>query len=334
MNVIKYNKVRTAHKVETINLKSLNKAVEFIKSGNIVAFPTETVYGLGADASNEDACQKIFKLKGRPSNNPLIVHVLNLEQAKTIGEFNEEAIKLANMFWPGPLSIVVPIKNNAKIARSVLAGLTTIALRSPSSYIARELIKNSQGAIAAPSANPSGYISATTAEHARQHFLNEPEVFILQDSLNKSQYGLESTIIDTASPNLTILREGFITKEALEEAVLQKINTLATGKQIKAPGMMLKHYAPQVNLRINASDLQLDEIGLNFADSKLSSNFSRNLSRRGDLIEAAANLYFNLRLLDTYAGHKKISTIAVARIPQVGVGVAINDRLKRAAQII
>lgn len=312
---------------------SLQQAAEFIKSGNLVAFPTETVYGLGADAGNEEACQKIFKIKGRPSNNPLIVHVLNLEHAKTIGEFNEDAERLANIFWPGPLSIVMPTAHSTNIAKSVLAGLATIALRSPSHYIARELIKNSSTAIAAPSANPSGYISATTLQHVKHHFANEPEVFILANDVEQACYGLESTIIDTTSSNLTILREGFITKEALEEAMGKQVETTADIKQIKAPGMLLKHYAPQVRVRINAESLREDEVGLNFAASQLNSNFSVNLSKEGDLIEAAATLYLNLRLLDAYALQNKISTIAVAKIPASGIGAAINDRLKRAAEI-
>ncbi len=311
---------------------TLKQAAKFIQLGNVVAFPTETVYGLGADASNEQACQKIFKIKKRPSINPLIVHVATMRQAKTIGEFNADALKLSNIFWPGPLSIVVPLKSGANITRSVLAGLTTVALRIPSHNIALELIRKSGTAIAAPSANPSGYISSTALEHVKEHFLDEKDVFILGDNLNdcKCQYGIESTIVDTTTNNLTILRDGFITKEAIEEVLGKKLDKTPSLVQIKAPGMMNKHYSPRVKVRLNAESLEPNEVGLNFANSKLEGNFSLNLSLTGDLIIAASNLFANLRILDNYAELNGLA-IAVASIPEIGIGVAINDRLKRAA---
>nr|WP_250312100.1 L-threonylcarbamoyladenylate synthase [Rickettsia endosymbiont of Oedothorax gibbosus] len=360
----------------------LDQAAKFIKSGNIVAFPTETVYGLGADASNEQACQKIFKVKKRPSINPLIVHVATMSQAKTIGEFNADALKLSEVFWPGPLSIVVPLKSEANIAKSLLAGLTTVALRIPSHNIALELIRKSGTSIAAPSANPSGYISATTLDHVKEHFSGEKDVFILEDNSSdyKCQYGIESTIVDSTTNNLTILRDGFITLEALEKVLGKKIcpsmsfmhschptsvrgldsrlrgnDTKDCGNgndikepmdnikgfrddtkvstsfmQIKAPGMMNKHYSPKVKMRLNAESLEANEVGLNFANSKLEGNFSLNLSLTGDLIIAASNLFASLRILDNYAELNGLA-IAVASIPEIGIGVAINDRLKRAA---
>ncbi len=345
---------------------TLKQAAKFIKSSNVVAFPTETVYGLGADASNEQACQKIFKIKKRPSINPLIVHVATMSQAKTIGEFNADALKLSNIFWPGPLSIVVPLKSGANIAESVLAGMTTVALRIPSHNIALELIRKSGTPIAAPSANPSGYISSTTLQHVQEHFANDQDIFILEDNLNdcKCQYGIESTIVDSTTNNLTILRDGFITLEALEKAIGKKVcpsmsflsgchpcvgrdldsrlrgndikefnddtRSLMSSMQIKAPGMMNKHYSPRVKVRLNAESLEANEVGLNFADSKLEGNFSLNLSLTGDLIETASNLFASLRILDNYAELNGLA-IAVASIPEVGIGVAINDRLKRAA---
>ncbi|MFP3034572.1 MAG: L-threonylcarbamoyladenylate synthase, partial [Candidatus Tisiphia sp.] len=240
---------------------TLKQAAKFIQLGNIVAFPTETVYGLGADASNEQACQKIFKIKKRPSINPLIVHVATMRQAKTIGEFNADALKLSNIFWSGPLSIVVPLKSGANITRSVLAGLTSVALRIPSHNIALELIRKSGTAIAAPSANPSGYISSTALEHVKEHFSDEKDVFILGDNLNdcKCQYGIESTIVDTTTNNLTILRDGFITKEAIEEVLGKKLDKTPSLMQIKAPGMMNKHYSPKVRVRLNAESLEANE---------------------------------------------------------------------------
>lgn len=309
-------------------IDGLKQAVNFIKSGNIVAFPTETVYGLGASASNNDACQKIFQIKGRPSINPLIVHVASISEAESIGEFNEDAKKLASHFWPGPLSIVVPLKRSANVAASVLAGLNTIALRIPAHNIALELIRESGLPIAAPSANPSGYISATTFHHVQEHFVNTKDVFILQD-ISNSKYGIESTIIDSSNADITLLRSGFITKEALEMVVNKKINLMPSLMQIKSPGMMEKHYAPKTRLRLNASSLRPTEIGLNFANSKLLGNFSLNLSEAGDLLEAASNLYSALRTLDNYADK---TGIAVATIPSTGIGAAINDRLTRAAK--
>ncbi|WP_341751868.1 L-threonylcarbamoyladenylate synthase [Candidatus Tisiphia endosymbiont of Piscicola geometra] len=311
---------------------TLKQAAKFIKLGNVVAFPTETVYGLGADASNEQACQKIFKIKKRPSINPLIVHVATMSQAKTIGEFNADALKLSNIFWPGPLSIVVPLKSGANIAASVLSRMTTVALRIPSHNIALELIRKSGTPIAAPSANPSGYISSTTLQHVQEHFANDQDIFILEDNLNdcKCQYGIESTIVDSTTNNLTILRDGFITLEALEKVIGKKLDKTSSLMQIKAPGMMNKHYSPRVKVRLNAESLEANEVGLNFADSKLEGNFSLNLSLTGDLIETASNLFASLRILDNYAELNGLA-IAVASIPEVGIGVAINDRLKRAA---
>ena len=307
---------------------NMKQAINFLKSGNVVAFPTETVYGLGASASNEEACQKIFRIKGRPNINPLIVHVASISEAESIGEFNEDAKKLASSFWPGPLSIVVPLKRSANIAASVLAGLNTVALRIPAHNIALELIRESGLPIAAPSANPSGYISATAFQHVQEHFVNTKDVFILQDMSN-SKYGIESTIVDCSSSDITLLRSGFITKESLEMVINKKINLMPSLMQIKAPGMMEKHYAPKTKVRLNASSLRPNEIGLNFANSKLLGNFSLNLSEAGDLLEAASNLYSALRTLDNYADK---TGIAVAAIPSIGIGAAINDRLTRAAK--
>lgn len=309
---------------------NMKQAINFLKSGNVVAFPTETVYGLGANASNEEACQKIFRIKGRPNLNPLIVHVASISEAESIGEFNEDTKKLASSFWPGPLSIVVPLKRNANVAASVLAGLNTVALRIPAHNIALELIRESRLPIAAPSANPSGYISATTFQHVQEHFANTEDVFILQDIIN-SKYGIESTIVDSSNGDITILRSGFITNEALEMVLNKKIHLMPSLMKIKAPGMMEKHYAPKAQVRLNASSLRPNEIGLNFANSKLLGNFSLNLSEAGDLVEAASNLYSALRTLDNYAEFNKTG-IAVAAIPSIGIGAAINDRLIRAAK--
>ena len=313
-------------------ISKIKQAVDFIKAGNIVAFPTETVYGLGANANNEEACQKIFQVKGRPSINPLIVHVASINDAESIGEFNDDAKKLANAFWPGPLTIVVPLKQDAKIAPSALAGLETIALRIPAHIIALELIRQTGMPVAAPSANPSGYVSATTFQHVQEHFAHIKDVLILED-INNSKYGIESTIIDTSSRDgIKLLRSGFITKEALEAVVDKKIYIAPSLTQIKAPGMLEKHYAPRTKVRLNVTKLEVGEVGLNFADSNLGENPSFNLSSSGDLVEAAANLYSLLRRLDNYAESNKLTGIAVSPIPQIGIGVAINDRLTRASK--
>jgi len=318
--------------------ENLQEAVKFIRDKKLVAFPTETVYGLGADATSEKACQKIFQVKGRPTNNPLIIHVPSLEIAKTLGEFNEDAIKLAEAFWPGALTIVTHLKAGVKIAKSVQAGLKTIAIRVPSHPVAQALLCRAKVPIAAPSANPSGYISPTKLCHVRIHFSNEPDVFVLdvESILPGRVYGLESTIIDCSSTSPIILRDGFITLESCEKALGKLVNRALSSMQIRAPGMMEKHYAPAVPLRMNAIKLHQEELSLNFCDSHLSGDLSLNLSPIGNLTEAAANLYAMLRTLDIYAELSKITgkqaKIAVAPIPNIGIGIAINDRLKRAAK--
>ena len=309
----------------------IKQAVQFITSGKVVVFPTETVYGIGADATNQEACLKIFQFKSRPAINPLIVHVSSIEQAKEIGKFNYIAEKIAEKFWSGPLSIVVPLKENTNIAPAVTAGLKTIAIRIPSHPLALELIKQSGRPIAAPSANPSNYISPTRLDHVIKHFNDNEEIFILTDKHYQSKYGLESTIVDTTTDIITILREGFITAEVLEATLDIKINKASKNINIKAPGMLEKHYSPTVPIRLNAISLNDKEIVLNFGDSNLKGEYSLNLSSKGDLTEAAANLYAYLRLFDDYAAAHNIKHIAVAPIPLINIGAAINDRLKRAA---
>lgn len=293
----------------------ISKAAQLILAGDLVAFPTETVYGLGADATSDIACAKIYQLKGRPSNNPLIVHVATIEAARKIGMFNEAAETLAAKFWPGPLTLVLPLNLGANISKTVTAGLNTIAIRVPSHEVALEVIRASGKPIAAPSANPSGYVSPTSAAHVRQNF---PDLYILNGS--NSEYGLESTIIDLTSKP-TILRYGFITPESLSEVLGQEVVYTHGYDYLKAPGMMIKHYSPRARMRLNATTLEQNEMGLGFSNI----NFDMNLSESGSLIEAAANLFNMLQILDS-----KTKAIAVAPIPNNGIGLAINDRLKRA----
>jgi L-threonylcarbamoyladenylate synthase len=306
----------------------ITKAAKIIKAGGLVSFPTETVYGLGANAFNQDACLKIYKAKGRPSNNPLIVHVARIEQAEELAIFNEDAY-LLKLLWPGPLTMVLPKKNNSKLAACVTAGLETVAIRVPVHKMAQDLILQSGVPIAAPSANKSGYLSATSHEHVKDSFKND-EIFII-DSENTTLYGLESTIIDLSTAMPTILRFGFITPQIIEQIVGKKVAIATKSSAIKAPGMMYLHYAPQTPIRINAKFLEEGEVGLNFGDSKLVSKGSVNLSPSSDLSEAAANLFAHLYMLDSYAKKNSIKRIAVAKIPNESIGLAINDRLTRAA---
>jgi L-threonylcarbamoyladenylate synthase len=306
------------------DLEIIAKAAQIIKLGGLVSFPTETVYGLGANAFSQEACLKIYEAKGRPSNNPLIVHVATLEQAEELAIFNEEAY-LLNSLWPGPLTMVLPKKNNSKLASCVTAGLDTVAIRIPAHKVAKDLILQSGYPIAAPSANKSGYLSATSHEHVRNGFQNK-EIFIIE-SKTTSLYGLESTIIDLSTNIPTILRFGFITPQVIEQIIGKEVAIATKFSAIKAPGMMHLHYAPTTPLRINALFLEDGEIGLNFGDSKLDSKDSLNLSPSSNLSEAAANLFAYLHILDIYAQNNSIKKIAVAPVPNESIGLAINDRL-------
>lgn len=339
------------------NNNSLNKAADYIKSGKLVAFPTETVYGLGASAFNQEACLKIFKTKNRPFFNPLIIHISSNKIAEDLAYFSPLARIIAANFWPGPLTMVLPLNDKYKniIAPAALANLSTIALRFPSSLIAQQLINRSQVPIAAPSANPSGYISSTFKKHVSLHFSSdEKQIYILDDEPEKtSLYGIESTIIDlTKEDEIKILRQGFITEENIRNILpnntvriflYDQINeigaeNISNNKLIKAPGMLKKHYAPKTKIMLNILELssyvQEKFVALNFSDSKLIGRYNLNLSKQGDLIEAAKNLYSMLIELDIYAQKNKIPLIAVAPIPNIDVGAAINDRLERACAII
>ncbi|MGC0371491.1 MAG: hypothetical protein DGJ47_000180 [Rickettsiaceae bacterium] len=309
-------------------MSDINKAAKLIDAGELVVFPTETVYGIGADATNQDACLSIFQAKGRPAHNPLIVHVASVDQAKEIAVFNEDANKIAQL-WPGPISMVLPLKASHKIAKSVTAGLETIALRVPAHPMALDLINRSGKPIAAPSANISGKLSSTTNQQAREYFSGM--VHIMENNIS-CEVGLESTIIDLTTDQPVILRHGFFTKDFLSNHLLKNISFADKNSSIKAPGMMLKHYAPKTKLRLNANSLNKGEVGLNFGNTTLDSPGSINLSPTGNLNEAAINLYKYLHQLDIYATHNNHDVISVAPIPQKGIGLAINDRLQRASE--
>ena len=310
-------------------ISEIAKAAILLQEGRLVAFPTETVYGLGADATNSAACQAIYSLKGRPSFNPLIVHVDSIQAAEEIGVFSPLAIKLAQHFWPGALTMVLPVKPQAKIALNVTAGLQTVGLRVPSHPLALEFLKAAKKPVAAPSANISNYVSATSYKHVLHDFVNSDlHILVSQDYKGINVIGgLESTIVDVSANSLSILRSGMITKEDIQSVIgLNLDNNVECGK-IKSPGMLNKHYSPRASLRLNANNLQNAEVGIDFA-SKLQTEFS--LSASGNLFEAAKNLYDTLRKVDLYATKYGLK-IAVAPIPNVGIGVAINDKLNRAA---
>jgi L-threonylcarbamoyladenylate synthase len=299
---------------------SIARAAELIRAGGLVAFPTETVYGLGCDATNPAAVARLYAVKGRPQFNPLIVHVLSVEHASQHGALPEPARKLAAAFWPGPLTIVAPRKAESPVAELACAGLTTIALRAPSHPMARALLEAAALPIAAPSANRSGRLSPTTAAHVREE-LGDAVDLILDGG--PCAHGVESTIVGfDAEGRVRLLRSGAITREALEAVVGPM---LAPGGGVEAPGMMASHYAPSARLRLNATAPLPGEGYLSFGAPAPAGGVA--LSERGDLVEAAAMLYAALRALDATGA----ATIAVAPIPNHGLGEAINDRLARAA---
>ena len=311
-------------------MTNIKEAAHIIKNGGLVAFPTETVYGLGADATDQDACLQIYKAKGRPNHNPLIVHVSSIEEVEQFAKLNDRAYKLAE-FWPGPLTMVLHKTTGSQIADCVTAGLDTIAIRVPAHNIAMDLINQSGRPIAAPSANKSGGLSPTSYDHVYGDFADN---IMIIDSTERATYGLESTIIDLSSDIPTILRFGFITPEMIENSLGEKVAIASKLSKIKAPGMLLKHYAPRTKLRLNADAIRNNEVGLNFAQSNLNSKGSLNLSSEGDLAEAASNLFDYLHKLDKYAIENGLDVIAVAPIPNNAIGLAINDRLSRAVESI
>jgi L-threonylcarbamoyladenylate synthase len=290
--------------------ESIAEAARLILAGEPVAVPTETVYGLAADATNADAVARIYEAKGRPSFNPLIVHVPDLAAAERIGVFGNEALELARKHWPGALTLVVPIRPHANIASLVTAGLPTVGLRIPDHPAMQALLRVSDLPLAAPSANASGSISPTRAEHVLKSLGGRIPVVI---DGGPAKRGIESTIVASTGGSLRLLRRGPIEVEAEME----------TGSAIEAPGQMASHYAPSKPLRLNADAAENDEflIGLGSIDG------DANLSPSGDLVEAAARLFDLLHLADA----SETSRIAVAPVPPQGLGAAINDRLSRAA---
>jgi L-threonylcarbamoyladenylate synthase len=305
---------------------AVQRAAEALRAGRLVAFPTETVYGLGADATNGRAVAQIFEAKGRPRFNPLIVHVFDFAAAERIALFTEKGRRLQGAFWPGPLSLVLQRKPASGISDLVTAGLESIALRAPDHPVARALLGAAALPIAAPSANRSGRVSATTAEHVAADLGCVPAMIL---DAGPTAHGLESTVLDARGDRVVLLRPGATTAEAIEAVLGEPIaRGFEGGDRPLAPGQLETHYAPTARLRLGAAAVQPGEALLAFGpDAPHTRGPSINLSPAGDLIEAAANLFAALRKLDAAGA----PTIAVMPIPEIGLGEAINDRLRRAA---
>jgi L-threonylcarbamoyladenylate synthase len=299
------------------NNADLAQAAGLLQSGGLVAFPTETVYGLGVDARNGKAVASVYAAKGRPSFNPLIVHVPNVASAQKYVVWNETAQQLADQFWPGALTMVLPLREGHGLSSLVTAGLHTLAIRVPNHPTAQRLLELANAPIAAPSANPSGRISPTTAQHVLDGLFGKIAA-VLDDGA--CVVGLESTILGL-TPDVALLRHGGVAVEAIEK-MLSVNMPQETPKTISAPGQMESHYAPNEAVRLNASGAENGELFLGFGPMLCDLNLSEN----ADLIEAAANLFDHLHQLDKIG-----KPIAITPIPQTGLGRAINDRLRRAA---
>ncbi len=307
---------------------ALEAACDVLARGGLIALPTETVYGLAADATNGEAVARIFEAKGRPRFNPLICHVSSLEMARRYVTFDAVARRLAEAFWPGPLTLVLPAVEETAIHALTRAGLDTLAIRMPGGF-AQRLIDRYDRPLAAPSANTSGRISATRAEHVGADLGDRVDLIL---DGGPARIGLESTILKTHSGGIDLLRPGGLAVEAIEETIGVTINRReAASAAIEAPGMLRSHYAPRKRLRTNAGDAGPGDAVITFAGRRLAGDKDAvvvlDLSPSGDLREAAANLFDHLQRADASAA----ASIAVAPVPETGLGEAINDRLARAA---
>ncbi len=310
---------------ERLTPADLDRAAELLRAGALVAFPTETVYGLGADAENEQAVAAIFAAKARPRFNPLIIHVIDAAAARRLVVFDARAERLAERFWPGPLTLVLPRRPDCPVALLASAGLDSLAVRVPAHPLPRALIRAVGRPIAAPSANRSGRVSPTTAEHVLDEL--DGRIAAVLDG-GPCRVGLESTVIDLTTPLARLLRPGGLAAEAIA-AVVGPLDTAAVDAAAPlSPGMLASHYAPALPLRLQAKAVQPGEALLAFGGrAPRGAKEVRWLSRSGDLAEAAVNLFAALRALD----RPEFTGIAVMPIPEHGLGLAINDRLRRAA---
>jgi L-threonylcarbamoyladenylate synthase len=307
-------------------------ASRILAEGGLVAFPTETVYGLGADATNPAAVARIYQAKGRPAFNPLIAHVDDVAAARKIARLDAHATALAAAFWPGPLTLVLPKTPDCAVADLATAGLDTVAIRIPAHPVARDILRAFGGPVVAPSANLSGHVSPTTAAHVQSDLTGRIDLIVDGGPV---AVGVESTIVGCFDEPM-LLRPGGVPRAEIERvlsrALVQPPADAGTDSvQPLAPGMLTSHYAPRARVRLNAQVLEPGEALLAFGLGAISgidaASSVMNLSERGDLAEAAANLFGHLRALDG----KGLHTIAVMSIPNEGLGEAINDRLRRAA---
>lgn len=312
---------------QLLSTSDIAHAADMLRNGKLVAMPTETVYGLAADATNPEAVDAIYTIKGRPSRNPLITHVSSVEMAQRYVQWNSLADRLAQAFWPGPLTLVLPKTTTCALAPQVTAGLDTAAIRMPDHEVALALITAFNGGLAAPSANRSGHVSPSRYEHVLTEFPSYDLPVLVAPPL---RIGIESTVLQVHSENgVQILRPGAILQEQVETIGIEVVAPLAPEDLLLAPGMMLSHYAPSCPVRLNALRVGPAEALLNFGaqaiEGRPASTF--DLSESGTLEEAAHRLFDALRTLDTPG----VCAIAVAPIPMRGIGIAINDRLARAA---
>ncbi len=321
--------VEPATRVLVADDHAIADAARCLAAGGLVAFPTETVYGLGADATDGKAIARLYAAKGRPSFNPLIAHVADIAAARAAAEFNDDAERLAAAFWPGPLTLVLPRRADCPVAELATAGLDSIAVRVPNHPVARGILRALGRPVVAPSANRSGHVSPTTAAHVLSDLRGRIDLIL---DGGPTTVGIESAIVACLDRPM-LLRPGGAPRDAIERALGAPLTEApAHGSDAPlAPGMLASHYAPHTRLRLDATDLRAGEALLAFGPG-LPAGANRalralNLSPSGDLVEAAANLFSHLRALDAL----KAPSIAVMTVPREGLGEAINDRLARAA---
>jgi L-threonylcarbamoyladenylate synthase len=300
---------------------AIGTAARGLAAGGLVAFPTETVYGLGADAGNGEAVARLYAAKGRPRFNPLISHITGLAAAERLATFNAPARRLAEAFWPGPLTLVLPKSPDCGVSDLALAGLDSIAIRVPAHPVARDLLAAFGGPIVAPSANRSGHVSPTDAAHVMADLRGLIDVIV---DGGPCAVGVESTIVSLVDTP-TLLRPGGLPREDIERVLGAPLADAPASETLQAPGMLASHYAPKTQVRLDANETKPGEVLLGFGPKAPAD--ALNLSPRGDLVEAAVNLFSHLRILDR-AGARMI---AVMSVPRHGLGEAINDRLRRAA---
>mgnify|MGYP001264250864 CR=1 FL=1 len=304
----------------------IEKALKKLEKGELVVLPTETVYGLGAAAQNEDAIKKIYELKQRPKFNPLISHYAEISEIQKDVILDDRALRLLEKFSPGPLTLVLNKTENSRISSLASAGLKTAAIRIPNHPITLEILKQFAAPIAAPSANLSTTLSPTKKEHVEKSF-SQDDLLIIDGG--EAKHGLESTILDLSSDKAVILRFGTITSQELEKVLDEKVFLKDEDGEIKAPGSLLKHYSPKCKLRLSCDQPQENEALLAFGTENIPDGFSEvvNLSPKKDLAEVAQKLFSSIHYLE----EKAYASIAVMPIPKLGIGLAINDRLERAA---